>query len=320
MSNLTTGTSLRQNGAGALSEVQVELYAGQKFYQGGFVCRRIADGYAVRATSSVSGAGRVIGVAKADTATCTVSGDTNCNVLIGTFTRPLHASHTPTILDIDKTVYASDDQTISNDPTDGPVLGILVGIEDTSGDGIVYIAPPDASAVGYGSKEIPVYPSILAAGTPMAAFADNAGASAPGITLNDSKAMGIRWNNQGTQTPVWTRFALPLDLDTSKPATLVLKAAKSGATVGDATTFTIAAFNNATGALHDADTNYGGATSAMAGASAAKTVQSVTLTLAAADLGLPGDPVSLSFKPTDGTLGTDDVSLYSIEFRYTRKS
>ena len=113
---------------------------------------------------------------------------------------------------------------------------------------------------------------------------------------------------------------LPRDIDTSKDAKLVLKAAKSGATVGDATTFTITAFNNATGALHDADANYGGTTSAMTGNATAKTVQEVTLTLAAADLGVAGDPVSLSFKPTDGTLGTDDVTLYSIELQYRRKS
>lgn len=318
MSNLTSGTSLRQNGAGALSEIQVELYAGQKFYQGGMVCRRLSDGYAVRATSSVAGAGRVIGIAKADTATSVTSGDTNANLLVGTFTRPCHGSHTPTIADIGKAVYASDDQTISNDATDGPLAGLLVGFEDSSGDAIFYIAPADAANLGYASKEIPVYPSILAAGTPMAAFADNA-ASAPGITLNDSKAMGIRWNNNATQVAVWTRFTMPLDIDISKPALLVLTAAKSGATVGDATTFTVTAFNNATGALHDADTNFGGATSAMTGNAAAKTVQQVTLTLAAADLGVAGDPVSLSFKPTDGTLGTDDVTLYSIELRYRCK-
>jgi hypothetical protein len=153
----------------------------------------------------------------------------------------------------------------------------------------------------------------------MAAFADNA-ASQPGVTVVDSKGMGIRWNNAASQVAVWTRFVLPRDIDTSKDATLVLKAAKTGATSGDATKFTITAFNNATGALDDADTDFGGDTSAMTGASAAKTVQEVTLTLAAADLGVAGDAVSLSFKPKDGTLGTDDVVLFSIELQYRRKS
>lgn len=319
MANLTSGTSLRQVSNGeALAEWQVELYAGQKAYQGAMFCRRTADGYAVRA--GTAGTGRVLGIAKADSATCVASGDTNVNLLTGQFIRPLHASRYPTLADIGKAVYASDDQTISNDPTDGPVAGILTGFEDGSGDAIFLIEAPDASLVGLGQKEVPVYPSILAAGTPMAAFADNGAASAPGITLVDSEGMGIRWNNQATQTAVWTRFTMPLDIDTSKDAVLELFASKTGATVGDATTFTITVFNNAKSALHDADADYGGATSAMTGDATAKTVQRVTRTLAAANLGQPGEPVSLSFKPTDGTLGTDDVILFGMNLRYTRKS
>lgn len=318
MANLTSGTSLRQvSSGGACSELQVELYAGQKFYQGGMVCRRLADGYAV--VASTAGTDRVLGIAKADTATCVASGDTNANLLTGQFVRPCHGSHTPTILDIGKAVYASDDQTISNDPTDGPLAGLLVGFEDGSGDAIFLIEPADAAAMTLAQKEIPIYPSILAAGTPMAAFADNA-ASAPGITLNNSEAMGIRWNNAASQVAVWTRFTMPLDIDISKDAVLELFASKTGATVGDATTFTVTAFNNAKAALEDADANFGGATSAMTGNATAKTVQRVTLTLAAADLGQPGEPVSLSFKPTDGTLGTDDVILLGMNLRYRAKS
>lgn len=314
MSNLTSNSSAREV-SNVLSVVQAELYAGQKFYQGSMVARRLADGYAV--VAGTAGTGPVQGVAQAGTATSVSNGDTNVNLLVGLFAMNIHGSHTPTVLDIGKKVYASDDNTVSNDATDGPEAGTLTGFEATTGKALVWIHPGQ-NTTGYTSKEIPVYPSILAAGTPMAAFADNA-ASAPGITLNDSKAMGIRWNNNATQVAVWTRFTMPLDIDISKPALLVLTAAKSGATVGDATTFTVTAFNNATGALHDADTNFGGATSAMTGNAAAKTVQQVTLTLAAADLGVAGDPVSLSFKPTDGTLGTDDVSLYSIELRYRCK-
>lgn len=318
MANLTSGTSLRQvSSGGACSELQVELYAGQKFYQGGMVCRRLADGYAV--VASTSGTDRVLGIAKADTATCVASGDTNANLLTGQFVRPCHATHTPTILDIGKAVYASDDQTISNDPTDGPLAGLLTGFEDGSGDAIFLIAPADAQALGLAQKEIPIYPSILAAGTPMAAFADNA-SSNPGITLNNSEAMGIRWNNNATQTAVWTRFTMPLDIDISKDAILELFVSKTGATLADATTFTITAFNNAKSALEDADANFGGATSAVTGDATAKTVQRITRTLAAADLGQPGEPVSLSFKPTDGTLGTDDIVLLGMNLRYRAKS
>lgn len=167
---------------------------------------------------------------------------------------------------------------------------------------------------------IPLLGAILAAGTPMAAWADNAGASAPGVTLANSKAVGLRWNNQGTQTPVWLEpIPIPADMDITADATLNVLASKTGATVGDATTFTIAAFNNAVGALHDADSDFGGATSAMTGNATAKTVQKVTLTLALADLAANPNAISLSIKPTDGTLGTDDVIVHGVYLEYKRK-
>jgi hypothetical protein len=316
MTALAASTSLRQVAQNLVS-FPVPIYAAAKIYEGAMVCLRTADGYAVRA--GTSGTGRVIGIAQSEAATPTASGDESVYVLCGQFIRPVHATHTPTVLDVGKAVYASDDQTISNDPTDGPVAGLLLGFEDGSGDAIFFVEPPDASLASLAQKEILVYPAILAAGTPMAAFADNA-ASAPGITLVDSEGMGIRWNNAATQVAVWTRFTMPLDIDTSKPAILELFASKTGATVGDATTFTITAFNNAKDATHDGDADFGGATSAMTGNATAKTVQRVTRTLAAADLGQPGEPVSLSFKPTDGTLGTDDVVLFGMNLRYTRKS
>lgn len=317
MANLTNSISYKQ-AAQIVAGLQVPVYAAAKIYQGAMVCLRNADGYAVRAGTAATG--RVVGVAQAEAATPTASGDYNVNLLCGVFAFAPHATHVPTISDVGKAVYASDDQTVSNDASDGPVAGVLVGFEATSGWPLVEISPPDATAAGLGSVRIPIAQGILAAGTPMAAFADNAGASAPGITLADSEGVGIRWNNQASQTAVWTSLMVPRDIDTSKDAKLVLKAAKVGATVGDATTFTITAFNNATGALYDADANFGGATSAMVGNAPSKTVQEVTLTLAAADLGAAGDNVSLSFKPTDGTLGTDDAILFGIELQYRKKS
>ena len=117
----------------------------------------------------------MIGVAQADAAIPTSSGDVNVNLLTGVFKFGVHATRPPTIADVGKAVYASDDQTVSNDATDGPIAGTLVGFETGSGAALVEIKPADASAVGLASKEIPVYPSTLVAGTPMAAFADNAG-------------------------------------------------------------------------------------------------------------------------------------------------
>lgn len=317
MTALAGNTSLRQV-SNNLSVYCVPIYAAAKIYEGALVCLTTAGGYAV--TAGTSGTGRVIGVAQHEQSIPTASGDYSVYVLTGQFARPVHGSTPPTAADVGKVVYADDDSgLISTNSAVGPVAGILVGFEDGSGDAIFYIAPPSAAETGMGSLPIEFTAGILAAGTPMAAFADNA-SSNPGVTLVDSEAVGIRWNNNATQTAVWTRFMLPRDIDTSKDAQLVLKASKTGATVGDATKFTITAFNNATGALHDADADFGGDTTAMTGNATAKTVQEVTLTLTAANLGVAGDPVSLSFKPKDGTLGTDDVALLSMELRYRKKS
>ncbi len=313
MANLTGAASVRQI-SNKLSTVQVELYAGQKIYQGAMVCRRISDGYAV--VAGTANTGRVQGIAVSTTATCVTSGDTNVNLLVGEFALNVHASRPPVLSDIGKTVYASDDNTVSTLPTDGPAAGILTGFEATTGLAIVAISPEQVSDSGWAYKEIPL-PAILAAGTPMAAFADNA-ASNPGITLVDSEGVGIRWNNNGTQVAVWTGFSMPGDIDTNEDAILEVLASKVGATGGDAVTFVVTAFNQAVGALHDADADFGGSTSAMTGDATSKTVQKVTLTLAAANLAAAGEKVSLSIKPA--SLGTDDVTVFSLNLKYRKKA
>ncbi len=312
MANLTRSTQLRP--IGPLPGPQVPIKASSKIYMGAMVALLTASGLAVRA--GTAGTGRVAGVAKAEAAIPASDGAVSVNLACGLFAFPLHATHTPTQADVGKDVFASDDNTLSNLASDGPVAGTLQGFT-ADGLGIVEIRPP-VGGTGVGSIEIPLY-GILAAGTPMAAFADNA-SSNPGITLADSKAMGLRWNNAASQTAVFLRGLLPGDIDTSKDATVEVIASKTGATVGDATTFTIAAYNAAVGALYDADTNFGGATSAMTGDAAAKTVQKVTRTLTAADLGVAGEPFTLSIKPTDGTLGTDDVIVHGVRIVYRRKS
>jgi hypothetical protein len=157
----------------------------------------------------------------------------------------------------------------------------------------------------------------LAAGTALAAFADGASAT-PGFAVDNSEAVGIRWNNHAAPSAIFTSIPMPNDRKPGSDMTLHVIASKSGATVGDAVTFTVAAFNNAVGALHDADANFGGASSAMVGDATAKTVQRVTRTLAAADLADAYSAMSLSLKPTDGTLGTDDVTVHEILIEYTK--
>ncbi len=162
--------------------------------------------------------------------------------------------------------------------------------------------------------------AILAAGTPMAAWANNAGASAPGVTLDNSKAVGIRWNNQATLTAIWSSAELPIDMDVTKPSVVVVLASKSGATSGDATTFDVGLYQQVAGALEDATTNLGGTTSALTGAATAKTVGKVTLGIPANTFTAGPNRLSVSLKPTDALLGTDDAMLNGFWIEYSKKA
>lgn len=148
---------------------------------------------------------------------------------------------------------------------------------------------------------------VEADGTVLAAFADGASV-VPGLAAVGAEVSGIRWNNHATPDPVLVTVPLPANLG-DFDLELHLLAAKTGATLADATTFTVGAFFNTVGTLYDADATAGGATSAMVGDAAAKTVQEVTLTIAAANVPSAGGALTLTIQPTDGTLGTDDVIL-----------
>lgn len=169
-----------------------------------------------------------------------------------------------------------------------------------------------------GLIDLPPSAFYLLTGAPLAVFSNGASA-VPGSALVDSKAFGIRWNNNGTLNAVVTSFAMPPDLDITANATLTIYASKTGATVGDAVTFDVGAYNQVVGALHDADSDFGGTTGAMTGNATAKTIQAVTLTLALANLAASPASVTLSIKPTDGTLGTDDLVIHHARITYQRK-
>lgn len=161
----------------------------------------------------------------------------------------------------------------------------------------------------------------LLTGAPLAVFANGASA-VPGSALVDSKAMAVRWNNHATPAGILSSFRMPPDADTSHNMIFHARASKTGATSGDACTFDVAIWNQVDGLLHDADTDFGGTTSAMTGAATAKTIQNVTLTLALANLANPQTaPASCSFSitPTAGLLGTDDLCLLGVDIIYTRK-
>lgn len=154
-------------------------------------------------------------------------------------------------------------------------------------------------------------------GTALADFGDGASPT-PGWSAGD-EGFGIRWNNHANPDPISTSVPIPPDLDASADVIVHVMAAKVGATVGDAVTWTIEAFNNADGALYDADTDFGGASSAMTGDAATKTCQEETLTLASANVAGSPCVLTLTLQPTDGTLGTDDVIVLGVWLEYTRK-
>lgn len=170
----------------------------------------------------------------------------------------------------------------------------------------------------YGFIDLPPTAFCLATGAPLAVFANGASA-VPGLSLTDSKTLCIRWNDNATLNAVATKFAVPPDADIAQPFVGHILASKTGATLADAVTFDIDAFNQVVGALHDADTDYGATSSAMTGNATAKTVQEVTFTLAAADLAAYPASVTLTIKPTNGTLGTDDLCMGSVRILYTKK-
>ena len=193
-------------------------------------------------------------------------------------------------------------------------------LEAASGDGsrveALPIAAPHISAQNI--LNVPLMSAIELNGTVLAAF--SAGTSnTPGISVEDTEGVGIRWNDAANPDAIMTSVPIPTDLDETEDVTVHVLASKSGATAGDAVTWDIGAFFLVDGALHDADADAGGTSSAMTGDADAKTLQEATLTILAADvLAAPG-VLTLTLQPTDGTLGTDDVTAFAMWLEYTQK-
>lgn len=160
-------------------------------------------------------------------------------------------------------------------------------------------------------------PTITDAGVALAAFSDG-DSTTPGFCVT-AKGLGIRWNNHATPGAVGTKVMVPPDADVTANMVLHILAAKTGATVGDATKFTVAAYNNVVDAAYDADSDFGGDTGAMTGNATAKNVQHVTLTLALANLAAYPAAMELTIKPKAGTLGTDDVIMLAQWIEYKKK-
>jgi len=155
----------------------------------------------------------------------------------------------------------------------------------------------------------------LATGAPLAVFADGATAVPGSYAVASSTA--VRWNNHATPNAIQSSFIVPPDLDATVNGVMHLRAAKA-AQLGDLPTFTVGLFNQVDGALYDADSDFGGVSSAMTDA-AAKTVQNVTRTIALADWGAALTSSSVTIKPTAGTLGSDDLLFFGAYILYKTK-
>ncbi len=162
--------------------------------------------------------------------------------------------------------------------------------------------------------------SARVAGVALDVFAD-ADDPTPGMTVANSKAIAIRWNNHATPTPVELTWRIPDDMDRTQPWFLTATAGKVGATLADATTLTVAAYLQAVGSLHDADADMGGESNALDGDAASKTVDELLFEFDPADLPASADAsVSLFVGPTAGLLDTDDFLAYSLAVQYVRKA
>jgi len=229
--------------------------------------------------------------------------------------------------DLPALVYCEDDQTVAKTDAVGTlkIAGYGIGL-DSDGQVKVLVSPlvlliaPLLQHVLSTQSHIPI--PILAFpeadGTALAAFSDGASPT-PGFDLVDSEVVGVRWNNHANPDPIGGIVPLPPDLDTAKDIVLHFLASKTGATVGDAVKWTAQVFFLVDGALHDADADAGGDSSAMTGDATAKTVQEETLTIAAADVPTGALAMVITIQPKDGTLGTDDVVLESAWAEYSRK-
>lgn len=259
-------------------------------------------------------------------------------------------SGTPvTVADFGGVVYIKDNDTVTASATSTSIAGIAWGIDDK---GRIEVEPmshylpeqDDAAAIeiqdsgGFftaddleGALEelahnvsyipLPITASLDAAtGALLAVFA-NATGTTPGTQLTNSKAVAVRWNNDAAPGAIAVSVPKPEDIDEAADVVFVAHVSKTGATVGDATKLTVGAFENVVGALHDADVDFGGDTSAIAApAATAKTVQEVTLTLLATNISSAKGAISFTIKPKAGTLGTDDLVLHDAYLKIVRKN
>lgn len=284
-----------------------------------------ATGYVAKVgDGTVAGLGNaVVGIARFNAIGGTTDGEKSLDMYHGVFARPNSTTTPVTWASFSKRVYAEDDEKLTSDPA-YPVAGTMWGFTE-KGEVIFEIGSDNAAmaAAGIGEILLPLASFYEANGTPLAAFADGASPT-PGLSLNDSEAAGIRWNNDAAPGKIVSSFAVPSDLDITKPAYVLLTAAKTGTpgnTAADVPKFTVELFEHPVGSAYDAGGDLGGLTNAMANP-AAKTVQGLALTIPADTLSSPAAlsspaTATITLQPEAGKLGTDDLVLLSARVIYT---
>lgn len=243
-----------------------------------------------------------------------------------------------------QTVWVKDNATVTDDSNAGArgVAGVVSEVRD--GQCFVWMGPhvaalfSDDSALGSAvttlqstvaahdvdlkSTKAFIKLDILAGITLAAGVAVSAAApatSVPGTAIADAKSAVVKWLAHATPAAMCLNVPMPADLDDTQDVIFHAHVSKSGATVGDATKLTVAAFEVVPTALHDADVDFGGDTGAVVGNATAKTVTELTLTLAAANIHAYAESLNLQIKPKAGTLGTDNLYLHGAWLEYTRK-
>lgn len=306
--------------------------AANQFFAGGTIVQRDANGRAVS-----PGDADVSGLPAFMVATSTIDNRTNSTqfpntglddgaLVEGTFGSHAFAISGTTPVE-GQPLFVVDNQTLSLDSlngTRGPA-GICVQVQTVNNTIKVYclFGPVGLAAMGalgtsHSRTVLPITSGlVVSTGAPLAAA--TAG-GVPGTAIADTVSAVVQWQHNATMGGLALNFPYPADLDDTQDVHLYFEVSKSGATVGDATTLTVAAKEVVPGQLDDADVNFGGVTGAVVGNAAAKTVTTLSLTLTAANVHPYPATLALSVTPTAGTLGTDNLNLHSAWVEYTKKS
>jgi hypothetical protein len=252
--------------------------------------------------------GTVLTIIADDTSTITVAdGDGSIGSFIGTTNRA--GARCTKMADLGSNKWAF--ELIGTSVGEAATIGIADALGLTTATN-VEDALQQVMLEGY-RINVPLTSFVDADGDPLAKWS---AAPAPGFTIVNSEGYGIKWGANATHSVAMSSILLPHNVTDETVMTANVIASKVGATVGDAVTFLIAAFAQATGDLHDASTDFGGTTSAMTGNATSKTVQHETLVMDVPDISGQSS-MTFTIKPTDGTLGTDLVVVHAVYFTFT---